>query len=428
MAWEQVLSPEVMARLNARPGGSGWSAETANPISAGGLTYQSDAQQGWGMDGVGQTGPASSYFAYDPTKTRAGQDKFGVYGADGKFLNEGTFKTDDAMKTFLMGLAAAGGMSMLGAAGVGYGALGATEPAAASGAAGGLTEAELAAMSAGGTGTAGGAGYGIVGGATEPAAALAGGGAAAGAGGAGNALTSLLPTGASSLVGPALQVAGGVYGANQAGKAADTQAQSAQDAIGLQREQFNRLLELNEPFRQGGLAGQGALMTALGLADGPDKGWAMRDFGMSNFQADPGYQFRMDEGAKALERSAAARGGLLSGRAAKEMERFAQGTASNEFDRSYGRFQTNRTNRLNPLQSLAGVGQSVSQNMGQAGMNFGNSAADLITGAGNAKAAGQVGKANAITGAIGQGYSMYQNSQQADQNNALMNALLRRGM
>jgi hypothetical protein len=62
----------------------------------------------------------------------------------------------------------------------------------------------------------------------------------------------------------------------------------------------------------------------------------MQDFG-EHFETDPGYQFRRSEGEKAIERSAAARGGLLSGRAAKEMARFNQNLASEEYARAYGR-------------------------------------------------------------------------------------------
>ena len=46
--------------------------------------------------------------------------------------------------------------------------------------------------------------------------------------------------------------------------------------------------------------------------------------GPGDFEASPGYAFRQQEGQKAIERSAAARGGALSGRALKETERFSQ--------------------------------------------------------------------------------------------------------
>jgi hypothetical protein len=139
----------------------------------------------------------------------------------------------------------------------------------------------------------------------------------------------------------------------------------------------------------------------------------MRDFGMSDFNADPGYQFRQDEGQKALERSAAARGGLLSGRAAKDTMRFSQGLASQEYGNAFNRFQTNRANKLNPLQSIAGVGQSAAGTIG----NF-------TSNAGDATAAGQMGRANTLAGGIGRGWSMYQDQQNADRENALMQQIL----
>jgi hypothetical protein len=60
-------------------------------------------------------------------------------------------------------------------------------------------------------------------------------------------------------------------------------------------------------------------------------------FTAENFQADPGYGFRLSEGLKALERSAAARGGLLSGGTGKALTRFGQEMASQEFGNAYGR-------------------------------------------------------------------------------------------
>lgn len=142
------LTPELLARIQAyyaQPtSGSGWSPSMATPYSEGGQVYQQDG---------------GAIYNYDPNKQQAGQDRFNVYNPDGSFSNEGTFKTDDAMQTFLMALAAAGGMQFLpggafggAAGGGGYGALGATEPVASIGATGGMTSAELAAMGAGGSG------------------------------------------------------------------------------------------------------------------------------------------------------------------------------------------------------------------------------------------------------------------------------------
>jgi hypothetical protein len=134
-------------------------------------------------------------------------------------------------------------------------------------------------------------------------------------------------------------------------------------------------------------------------------------FGMQQFQADPGYQFRMSEGMKALERGAAARGGLLSGSTLRATQRFGQDLASQEYQNAFNRYGIERERRLGPLQSLAGVGQTTSQQLssqaGQMGANVGN----MMTSGAAARASGYVGQANALTGALGTGLNFYQNQQ-----------------
>ena len=270
----------------------------------------------------------------------------------------------------------------------------------------------------------------------------------------------------------------GAYSANQASKAQsraageatqaqrdiasqqmDIQSQTADKQLALQREQYLKQLELNEPFRQGGLTGQNMLLAQLqsgpyasakfGGVAGYDPASAMKNFGASDFQADPGYAFRLSEGMKALDRTAASRGGLLSGATLKGAQRYGSDLASQEYQNAFNRYQANRANQaqeygnafnrfqterintLAPLQSLAGVGQSASQQAAQAAQAYGAGGANTlgalgagqtgalgafgaaqggnIIGAGNARASGYVGGANAIGGAVGQGLNFYQN-------------------
>jgi hypothetical protein len=139
-------------------------------------------------------------------------------------------------------------------------------------------------------------------------------------------------------------------------------------------------------------------------------------FGPEQFSKDPGYGFRLAEGQKALERNAAARGGLISGGALKAAQRFGQEMGTQEYTNAFNRYQIERNARLGPLQSLAGFGQTSVNQLGQAGQNYATSAGNLMTGGAAAQAAGQVGAANAITGGLGT-YLNY------SQNNALLNAL-----
>ena len=140
---------------------------------------------------------------------------------------------------------------------------------------------------------------------------------------------------------------------------------------------------------------------AAGPAPESDYGKYARDFGMADFEADPGYAFRQSEGMKALERSAAARGGLLSGGTLKGIQRFGQDLASQEYTNAFNRYQVNRANQLNPLQSLMGAGQSSANVLTGAAGQMGQNQAAGITNAAQARASGYVGSANALGSALG---------------------------
>lgn len=202
-------------------------------------------------------------------------------------------------------------------------------------------------------------------------------------------------------------VVSSAIGANASGKAAKAQAGAADRAADLQQQQFERQVELQEPWRQAGITALNKL-TPLATEYTP--------FGMQQFQQDPGYSFRMSEGMKGLERSAAARGGLLSGATLKGIQRFGQDLGSQEYQNAFNRYQTERNARLNPLQSLAGVGQTATNALGTAGQNYATGAGEALTSGAAARASGYVGTANAIN----QGLGTYLNYSQG---NNLVNAL-----
>jgi hypothetical protein len=144
----------------------------------------------------------------------------------------------------------------------------------------------------------------------------------------------------------------------------------------------------------------------------PDFGRYARDFSMADFEADPGYAFRMSEGLKALDRQAAARGGLISGSALKGAQRFGQALGSQEYGSAFDRYQINRANQLNPLMSITGYGQTATNTLGGYGSNLASNAANTMAAgsaaqanalgaAGQARASGYVGQANALNAALG---------------------------
>ena len=213
----------------------------------------------------------------------------------------------------------------------------------------------------------------------------------------------------------AAMVGSSLIGGRAASKAASAQAQAASEAGDVQREIFERQVELSKPYRE---AGELALNKLIPLAT------EYTPFGMEQFQADPGYGFRLSEGQKALERSAAARGNLLSGGTGKALTRYGQEMGSQEYQNAFNRYQAERQARLNPLQSLAGIGQTSSQQLaGQAGQ-FGSNMAEAIGAAGQARASGYMGTASALGGGLNQ-YLNY--SQNQAQNQLLQQALAQRG-
>ncbi len=147
----------------------------------------------------------------------------------------------------------------------------------------------------------------------------------------------------------------------------------------------------------------GGLTSATGI----NQGGLLRNFTEEDFNADPGYAFRQQQGTQAVDRSAAARGGLLSGAAIKAAQRFGQDLASQEYQNAYNRFNTNQTNQFNRLASIAGVGQTANNALQSAGTNYANALTGIsandasnqgnaLLAAANARGSGYLGAANAI--------------------------------
>jgi len=207
-------------------------------------------------------------------------------------------------------------------------------------------------------------------------------------------------------------VAASVIGAYGANKAAGTQANAANNAAALQKQQFDEQQRLLDPYNQAGLVAQNKLMERLGIGGDPNVagyGDYSKPFSMADYQADPGYGFRLGEGLKAMGHQAGARGGLISGQTMKGMEEYRQGLASQEYGNAFNRYQTNRANMLQPLGSLMASGQASAAGQAAQAGQYGVNAGNMMMQAGQATAAGQMGTANSISNALSSGASAYQN-------------------
>ena len=222
---------------------------------------------------------------------------------------------------------------------------------------------------------------------------------------------------ATAIVGGA--VVGGYLTSQASKSAASTQADAARYAADQQAAATQLQLETAKPWVTAGetAINQLSAMTQPG-------GAATKEFayGPFSYQADPGYAFRMKEGLNAMNATAAARGGLISGNALKAGQVYGQEMGSQEYGNAFNRylqnyanaqntFQLNRNNLLEPLKFISGQGQAAAANQAaNIGQGASNQAA-LTTGAANAQAAGQIGSANAYANAIGQGIGGYQMNQ-----------------
>lgn len=198
----------------------------------------------------------------------------------------------------------------------------------------------------------------------------------------------LIAAAGASLIGASMQ-------SRAAKRASRAQERAAEAGIGLQRETRDMIREDMSPFRDQGLNALGALQYEMGLGAQPE--------GYGGFQAQPGYQFMMDQGLGAVEASAAGRGGLYSGSTMQALQERGMGIA----DQSYGM-------HMNRLFQLAGSGQNAAAGLAAANQNSANAITNLYGQQGNAQAAGAIGQGNAWAGGLNNLagiYGMYQMGQ-----------------
>lgn len=153
--------------------------------------------------------------------------------------------------------------------------------------------------------------------------------------------------------------------------AADAITESTEQIIDFQEWLWGEQRELSQPFVD---AGAEALP---GLTDQINQPFTAEDM-----MQDPGYQFRLSEGMKGIENSAAARGMQLSGRTLKGIGRYAQDYASGEFDKAYGR----RQQGINNLMNLAYMGQAAAAGQAAQGSVMGGNITTALTNQGTSQA------------------------------------------
>lgn len=221
----------------------------------------------------------------------------------------------------------------------------------------------------------------------------------------------------------------GKTGAKAAEKAGQLQADSSKYAADISQKQFEQTRTDQMPWLNAGKEALGGLQNYI--KDSPDFNdkWGGRiesayqggqltgGLDPNNFQQDPSYQFRKQQGMADIESSAAAGGGLLSGAALKSLNSFNSNLASQEYGNAWSRDQSEKQNLMgvlsgnrsqdyqlfnnedtrqyNQLANMAGVGQQTANTLGQFGANNAAQQGDFAINGANAQANGLIGAAGA---------------------------------
>lgn len=205
------------------------------------------------------------------------------------------------------------------------------------------------------------------------------------------------------LAGPAANLIGGLFGANAAKRAGDIQAGAADRATQAQLEMYGNTQKNLAPWLGQGVTSLNQIRDLTSSPNSP----LLKPFGLEDFNASPAYNFNLQEGQRAIDNAARARQTYYAPATMRDIAKYSQGQASNEFQNAYSNYNTNMGNIWNRLYSLSSGGQNAASNLGAFGTTVGSQIGQNIQGAGNAQAAGTVGGANALGQGLSGAYNTY---------------------
>ncbi len=197
-------------------------------------------------------------------------------------------------------------------------------------------------------------------------------------------------------------VVGAVASSTSAQNAANSQSQAADRSNQQQQRQFDVTQANMAPYLAAGKQGLDSLNANM-----PD---LTRQFSMSDFHSDPGYQFQLAQGTQAMNRSAAAKGMLNSAGTMEGINAYGQGLANSDYQQALTNFTNSQSQRYNMWSGLAGMGNTANGQMAQVGMNNANQQGQNTMGAANAMGAAGIASGNAIAGganSLANGYMNY---------------------
>lgn len=203
--------------------------------------------------------------------------------------------------------------------------------------------------------------------------------------------------------------------------AASMQADAINKGTQLQRDEFNTVQGNEAPFLAAGkdaVSTLSAQLPSLTAGFDPTAAGLPANFSYTqkDFDNDPAFKFAMDEGTKAIQRTAAAKGGVLNPATQKSVAQYAEGTADQFYGEDYTRaentyksnfsnaftdFKSNQNDAFNKLATLTGTGLNAATGVNAAGTNMANQSTELALQGGNSGAASIIGQANASAAGFG---------------------------
>lgn len=224
---------------------------------------------------------------------------------------------------------------------------------------------------------------------------------------------------------------GGLFSSKGSKSAAQTQSNSANYAADIANNQYKDTVSRMAPYTQSGYGAQNSLNYLLGIpgSDGNTAsavpGRATWQQGMPGYSADttqpggmgfgsllqpfdtntfqqmsPAYRFQLQQGMQGVVNGDTSSQGALSGATQKDLIDYNQNSANTAFNNAFNQYQAQQGNIYSRLAGVASLGENAGVNVGQQGTALAGSAAQSVTNAGTAAAAGQIGSANAWSSAL----------------------------
>ena len=177
-------------------------------------------------------------------------------------------------------------------------------------------------------------------------------------------------------------VVGAVASSDSARSAANKANDGTQASISEQQRQYDQTRADYAPWREAGARALANYETAISAPTTA-----------ADVMADPGYQFGLQQGQRALDSKFSAAGGRVSGAAMKQASRYSTDYASTKYNEVYQRAQ----DRLNRLASLANLGQTATSGSAAAGASSANAISSALTSGADTSAAARLAQGNIWT-------------------------------